>query len=402
MEKYKILYIITGLQKAGAEKYLYELVSSIDKNKFEVEILTTKNVYLNSEFPHYYLKPIEELGIKIHTKLYPKSIDWLDSFKGKKGFLPKIFNFLSEQINGYFKRRHQNSLKIFFHQFDLISLIDALHFKKIKYSLSDDIFFETHLMCHQSQFNFNIYKPYKKNKPLNFVYIDQVQIDEIKQKGFSIDHAHHFPLSLNDNELAENSKYNHQNHKSQYKIGLFARINRSKPLNIVLKAFQLVHQTNSSVDLHLFGFIQDADYHVELLKEIKELKLENNVFFEGHSPDMLQSVVEKNIDLVWVISIFDFVGFAALELSSNGIPLILNNIEAQSFKPLNDATANPPYFHSPNQLATYTLEMLDAPKLQSLAALQFKKYSSERRISDSIKKYENYVVNSYPKKRPNE
>ena len=67
---------------------------------------------------------------------------------------------------------------------DAVILIDALYYNKIKNFITDEVYFETHLMCHQAQFDkdFNIYSEYDKSKDYNFVYIDEKQILEIESK----------------------------------------------------------------------------------------------------------------------------------------------------------------------------------------------------------------------------
>ena len=60
------------------------------------------------------------------------------------------------------------------------------------------------------------------------------------------------------------------------------------------------------------------------------MNLEDNILFMGHVDDMIASVKKENVNLVWVLSIFQFVGYAGVELCLNNVPIILNNIDGDS------------------------------------------------------------------------
>ena len=40
MEKTKILFVVAGFYRAGAERFAYEIDRALDKNKFELTILS--------------------------------------------------------------------------------------------------------------------------------------------------------------------------------------------------------------------------------------------------------------------------------------------------------------------------------------------------------------------------
>ena len=398
MSKKRILVITSSLQPAGAEKYAFELVKAFDKDSYQVEILTSNDVYTNTTFPHVYFPILKSLGYKIHT-LFTKPKEWVvhyPAFIRKNRFLVKVFNyplFLLNQLRIYFL--YPNKVMRLYKKFDAILLIDALHYKKIKSYLPENVYFETHLMCHQIQFdeNFDIYEGYESCSSTNFVYIDSLQLEEIKNRNIEINSSHYFPLSLNIPLLNEGNEIKTNSTSTSKNIGVFTRISRMKPLEKIIASFELLSKLDSSIHLKLFGFIQDRDYFEELSAEIKSKGLENKVSFEGHSVNMIESIKNNYILVLWAPSIYNFVGYAATEVCLHKVPIILNNIEKGStVLSLDNSESMPPYFYSEMQLAQFTFSILnDDQALVKLTETEYKYYSTNNDIVRNINNYQDYL-----------
>lgn len=390
----RLLFVTNSLQKAGSEKYTFEIVKNIDKSLFDVEVLTTADVHLNKKFPHVYYFELRKLGIKIHTILYrPGEIQ--PSFINRLP-LKKVSNYILFRINRYRRSSLYNKrLSKLFSSFDAVILVDALFFHHIKNNLDPGIYFETHLMCHQAQFNrdFKIYDAYDKNSTeYNFVYADEYQLSEIEAQEVKIKNTFGFPLSINVDDLNP-VDYHKIVEKKEFNIGVFTRINRIKPIDKILEAFEILKSLNAEVKLKIFGHIQDPDYHKELMEIIKNKGLIHHISFEGHAENMLEGIKEKNVSLAWIVSIYEYVGYAATELCMNNIPIILDNIDGNnSIKPIDNETSIPPYFYTPSELAKHTHYIISNNKLEELQQLETDQFLSHHDLEKNISKYEQYLL----------
>ena len=398
MKKKRILFITNSLQKAGSEKYVYELVSHINKEMFDVEVLTTCGVLCEKDFPHYYYFKLIDKGIKIHTLLHsfhPVRLKG-ERFIQKIPLLSTLYFVIINQINRLRRKiKYEKELRSLFLGFNAIILIDALYYYEIKNSLPKGIYFETHLMCHQAQFknDFRIYQAYEQNIPYNFVYIDCYQIKEIECQGKAIGNTFYLPLSINFSGLSMNANnFEVSKHAPTINIGVFTRINRIKPIENILEAFEILFTLNKNVCLRIFGKVQDDVYYNELNELIQKKGMVNCVSFEGHTNDMLKSIKDSDITLIWVVSIFDFVGYAAIEICLNNVPIVLCNIDNNmTSKLINDASCIPPYFYDYKELAIYTNNTIINGNIGQLMHKEKTAYMASRNLSENIKKYEDFL-----------
>ncbi|MBX9888363.1 MAG: glycosyltransferase [Flavobacteriaceae bacterium] len=398
MTKKRILIVTSSLQAAGAEKYAFELAKSFDKRNFDVELLTTNDVYSNKTFPHIYFPILKSLGFKIHT-IFNKPKEWVigvPKFITRNFFLLKLFNYPFFIVNKWrIDILYQQKLKNLFKKFDAILLIDALHYRKFKDYLPEDIYIETHLMCHQVQFgkSFDIYEGYSRTGKNNFVYIDAIQLQEIRNKNIAVQNSFYFPLSLEIPQINKNSTVLYNRIHSQKNIAVFTRISSMKPLEKIIDSFELLWQLDSTVHLKLFGFIQDLEYYKTLIKLIKVKGLVKNISFEGHSTDMMGSINKHDILLLWVPAIYNFVGYAATEVCLHRVPIILNNVEKScETLALDDAESIPPYFYSEQGLAQFTFSVLQNERdLEKLRDKEYEYYVDNNNIINNIKKYQDYL-----------
>lgn len=97
------------------------------------------------------------------------------------------------------------------------------------------------------------------------------------------------------------------------------------------------------------------------------------------------------MNLVWVLSIFQFVGYAGVELCLNNVPIILNNIDGDSKKELDNSNSIPPYFYDEIKLANYTYDIIREDKLGELLSVEKQEYIIKNNLKINISKYENYL-----------
>lgn len=387
-----LLIVVTSLQAAGAEKYAYELSRTLDRKKFNVEILTTDDVFRNIEFPHIYYEKIIKLGIKVHTCLFkPKDKVFLNNYVSK---LP-VIKYALYRYNRYLQNNgYKKKMTKLFDKQDIVILIDAPQLILIKDYIKPTSYLETHLMCHQSQFknSLKIYKDFDPLQKYNFVYIDDLQLIEAKEQNVTIGNVFKLPLSI---ELNEEIKIIDKSEVStSFNIGVFTRISFNKPINNIIKAFKELSYLNPKYKLYIFGFIQDEAYFLKLQNLIKKYDLEDKIFFEGHSSDMYKSCIKYNIILVWVISIYDFIGYAALEICLKNVPIVLSNIDDnEKNKPIDNESSIPPYFYNTNKLAVYTNYLIENNLLNELRTKEKEKCLLECDLIKNVSNYEKHLLN---------
>lgn len=105
-----------------------------------------------------------------------------------------------------------------------------------------------------------------------------------------------------------------------FKIGTVSRLNYVKGVDILIRAFHLLHhQKTGQVELRIYG---EGDEEPQLRKIVSELRLDNYVLFEGKlNPS---EVIQKTafLDLVVVPSRFEAFGLFAAEAMYIGKPVI--------------------------------------------------------------------------------
>ena len=77
--KKKVLFLITNLSHGGAERVLVNLVNNIDKEKFDVTVMTIfntgiNNQYLSPDINYRYMFPKMLHGIKFITGMCPAKV----------------------------------------------------------------------------------------------------------------------------------------------------------------------------------------------------------------------------------------------------------------------------------------------------------------------------------------
>lgn len=83
MDKKKVLFFVTEFWQAGTQRFTYEVDRAIDKNKFEITILSFRNLNTVSDKPDFYYKKHLELGTKVffYLNLMKKLIYLLKFFQ---------------------------------------------------------------------------------------------------------------------------------------------------------------------------------------------------------------------------------------------------------------------------------------------------------------------------------
>jgi glycosyltransferase involved in cell wall biosynthesis len=373
--KIKLLFFVTEFWQAGTQRFTYEVDKAIDKNKFEISILSYRKLNtIKGKDDFYYEKHIE-LGTKIF---------FLSDFIETKSLFEKVLPVFKNQ---------QKRLKDFLKSFDVISFMGEYSYKRIKNVMSDSDKKKSliHIMNSKHQ-NPHIYDEFDKNA--EYTFCSGFLEDEAKSELWGFTKYRHifFPLSVK----VENSEplwmYSRAPPK---KIGIFTRLTHTKPIDPFLYAFHLLLHNNPDLELHIFG---DGDPEKSgVAKYAKHLNIETKVKFRGHQDDLKKAALEETLSLVWFHSYYGVPGgFAGFDICSLGIPQLFWNFTPDDAVKPNDA------FPVYNKLLDFTAHSRDIienkEKAEALSNSQFHAFLETRDINKFINSLESTYFKLFEEK----
>lgn len=363
MAKIKLLLVVTEFWQAGCQRYNYEIDKNINKDKFDVEILSFRGLNTNPEWPDYYYEKHKSLGTRIH--LFP-------SFSSKKKFLKKTELDKKKFIN-------------FIDSYDLVIFQGEYCWRR----------FSNYLTYNPNKFFISIqnsivqvannYNGFDKNMKFNFLspYTwEQGQIEFAEFKDYTF---YNFPLSI----TAEWENLWRKEFAKNKKLGVFTRITPGKPIEPFIYAFQAILEVHPDAKLHIYG--NGDPKAAGLTRHIEFLNLENNIVFEGHAEDMLKSVIEDQVSLV-LFHGYHCVpgGFASFQLSSIGVPQVFLEMLPRDFFEIDQEMY---YTNSVSKLAQKTIDLLNSPDvLENVSKAQLNKIKAERESKQTILGFEEYLT----------
>ena len=115
--------------------------------------------------------------------------------------------------------------------------------------------------------------------------------------------------------------------KDTNKISIFARLSHEKNISDAIRAFKIVSQKRSDVRLEIFGraVIEEELTEEKKLKDlVKELELEEQVIFKGHTENVREEM-SKSLATLFV-STYEGLGIVVLESMINKTPVISYDI----------------------------------------------------------------------------
>lgn len=395
MNKIKLLIVYPFLNQSGSQRWIYEICKHIDKDKFEIGVLTDEK-YLGSgdeyTFENYYYHELKKINIPLFEYLNTKKRKTL-WHRGVRKIQREIYKTLNKELI----QTNPQIIK-FLKSFDVVCLVDTYGYRPVQKEMSKlnlkNFFIVLH--SHNSQYKNDPYLCFDKNRNYNFAYFCPKQIEELGESGFDDGDSRFFynPLVLNlsgypnlFNPITENSVV----------ISVFTRISRMKPIEIFIKAFEkLQKKLGRKCVLNIYGKIEQEDYYKELQALIESLDIiENTARFMGHSDDIGATISKDKINMYWGTTFNTSVGYSSIEVGALGVPCILWNE--------NDATASEyaeeqtnGLLIAPNRIDDFierNLKYLQCDEsLKELSLKQREYFFSNHNIIDKIKDFEDYVA----------
>lgn len=324
-EPKKILFVVDTLAQHGAERYLYEILKSIDQSKFGCKVLST---YPLNDSNNYYLPLIKELGIEVDTftlgELYPHITS---------NFVRKLRNSMTYRwlnLSGRkeeLKKRAEAELHKKLKGYDLLSILKIEVFNRFPNIFSAYSNSVIHLLSWGIQYQENPYR-LLPNKPYRFVTMIESQKEHVLEADF--EHIKNpqfdffqFPLIL---DLKER-KNEYQMRSGAPIIGVFSRIHYDQPTIMFLFAFQLLLKRIPDAKFFFYGKAVTEQFQKFYEQTAEILGISHAMEFKGHVNDLKTSIQNDGITMGWMNIGNSTLGYSSIEISSYGLPVTFFNIE---------------------------------------------------------------------------
>lgn len=333
-KKIKLLFVLENLRKAGAQKYLFEIIMLLNKENFEIQILCglatkIKDDKLKQEYYQIY----KDMGMELYPLIGSREAGMLlipFSFTSqlyRLSVFGKLFIKLNRLLNPYlYKLLYGKKVKEVIKQADKIIAVDFYTYNIVKPHLTNKektTKLDIHLLCHAKQFP-NMYQSFEKNLSFNFFYFDSQQRDEAIQAGLGNSCFRYQPLLLSTGSIGQAYRELPKG-KEIIHIGVFTRLSGfDKPIDVFILAFHSLIVANKKINaqLDIIGENTLDEKYVNHLKNlIRFHDIEDKVKFHGHQSNLVLFLEQNEIHLSWQHSIGSTLGYASLELIALGIPV---------------------------------------------------------------------------------
>lgn len=394
MSKVKLLIVNESLAQGGSEKWIYEICKAIDKEKFEVGILTDKNYLFTDEarnFKNYHYHELKKMGVEMYEYLD------LDVKRTPLGLGIHRAKRLVRHLLGKTKTKISPKVRDLLQTYDVVCIMDYYNYitlKEVIHKYCEERFFIV-LHSNKAQFDFDPYAIFDKDKQYNFTYVSPIQIEEIKSTKLDVQKDNFFFNPL----VSDLSGYEHIFNPitdEPIVISIFSRIANTRMNDQFIQAFAQIQQKlqHKSV-LHIYGEIIDKDYYDHLQQLISSLNIESgSVKFMGHTKDMAASIKNDKVNVYWGHITNSSCGYSTIEIGAMGVPSFFWTWDEIGESENDDPDDNLMFLH--NKLDGFVdsnLKYLSNNKLLAeLSGKQREFFISRHHITGKIKDFENYVA----------
>jgi glycosyltransferase involved in cell wall biosynthesis len=319
----RIVFVLSQLVQHGSERFLFEICQALDKEQFEVEVLTRKYFVKR----HYYYSKLRELGIPVHTKLISRRhLRYLiKRIYRKSVFVQKVISRLHSAL---IEREYDR----FFDSFDVIAVIGIeTYCDALRPLLDANRNVIIHHVSHEFQFERDYFAECPQDK---IVTLDVQQEDEIRRSRLSRAEMFRFAVSMN---LSSRGKVPPPRliTGEPIRIGVVSRLFRDRPNEPIFRCFAALLQEMTAI-LYFYGGGDKAQYDALL----EELGIQDKVRFMGHQEDLEIAIRRDNLALLWLVSMGPSLSYASIEVASLGMPMVFWNLSSMSYEEILAETDN--------------------------------------------------------------
>lgn len=328
--KKRILYVITKSNWGGAQRYVYDLVSSL-KDQYEIAVAFGGEGELKQKLDSLQVRTIIIKNLERDVSVLNEFRVFFDIFRVLKSFRPNIIHLNSSKIGGLgtLAGRFYNvyirlltfssnlSAKIIFTAHGWVFNENRKHFHKILIKLFHRI---TIFLSHKT------------------ICVSEAMADQIGglaqiQNRISIIHngIKKFPSLKKEaarNELLQNSVelqgffgFDTEKRKKTVWIGSISELHKNKGLEYMIEALSLYKKENSSF---VFVIIGDGEEKQYLKTLVIKKGMEKNVFFLGKIEGAAYYL--KAFNIFSLTSITEGLPYVLLEAGMADLPTIASNI----------------------------------------------------------------------------
>lgn len=363
-DRIKILFYVSEFYQSGANRYAYEIDKSINKERFQVDILCFHPLQSNENWADHYYEKHLQLGTNIYF-MEDINVVTIPSWKDR---LQK--KFLNRPLP-----KERQKLHDFLDHYSVIFVHGEYNYPSLAKYMTQEQKSRTYISLHNSIYqNRDNYIHFNKKEFYHFIScFDENQVQNELKEFDSFSHTF-FPLSIQ----IENPYV-----KTEYpltkapKIGIFTRLSYTKPLDPFIYAFQLILDKYPMAEFHIYGTGDPEKEGVN--KYIRNLGLTKHVFFRGHQENLSQTAVKDNLTLIWLHGYYGVPGgFAGFDICTTKIPQIFWDFSAQ-YQMEKDHRF--PMTNNLKEFVDLTLHTIEHPEdAKKLAELQYQYVLDERNI----------------------
>lgn len=373
--KIKVLFVVSEFYQAGAQRFTYEMDSAINKDLFDLDILSLLPLGANPSWEDHYFNLHTELGTKI---FFLNDLD--------KPYIPSLRQRIERRVLNRPLPDRYMALHSFMDGYDVIMCIGEYNYPTIARRMNAKLKAKTvinlHNTKHQKPDN---YKDYDKTQSYHFV--SGFGDDEITFELSEFSHYDHtfLPLSIPVDGVGRKWSFRKT---EKPKIGIFTRITHSKPLDPFIYAFHILLEQMPDAELHIFG---NGDPQNEgVAKYLRHLGLQDKVKFRGHQKDIKETAIREKLNVVWFHGFHGQAGgFAGFDICSIGVPQLFWNFGNSS-----DTTIEGfPMYTSITALAAGTKEIIEnEEEANKLSLSQYQYVLEMKNIKKSIANLESLFL----------
>ncbi|MDD7885189.1 hypothetical protein [Flavivirga sp. 57AJ16] len=368
--KTKVLFLVSDFYHGGAQREMFELDSVIDKTSVDVSILCLSGLNNSEYFTDFFYE--KHLDIKT-TVFFLKDI-----IPDSKSILfKKVVNRIG--VNKSIIRK-RNALRTFLNGFTRVFFMGEYVFHSIAPILPQNYFEKVIIFIMSARFQGEHYRNInKKNKYIFVSAFDAKEQIAYEFEGFK-DYEHIvLPLSLNP---ISNKRIWSFSSREIKRIGIFTRLNKSKPLDPFFYALHILLKESFKVELYIYGAgdAEEAGY----MRYLNHLDIESKIFFKGHQEDIKKTIGEENLDLVWFQGYKNRpAGYAGLDVCLTGVPMLFWDFHNGKNNEINSISSIYPHF---KDLILFVKATKDVLKNEDLAKSIAQKQYEEVLLNKNMEK----------------
>lgn len=384
----KIIFLVTQSEFGGAQKFIFETVSNLDKNKYDI------------------LVAAGEGDGQLFRKLEPIPVKTINLKHMKRAPLPWQIVFSVLEIKKMLTKEKPDALFLCSTTTGLIGSISAFFYRLLK---TDRLEFK--VIYRIGGWAFRDPRPFFTNKlifwaekltcPLKDKIVVNSEIDReiaIKNKicpsekivkihnGIDVEKLEFLPRHDAIKKLSQFGNLTIEQFNNSTIVGTVANFYKTKGLKYLIEAARILN-TKYKIQDTRYIIIGEGNQRPQLESLIKKYELENKVFLLGRIPEAFKYL--KALDIFVLPSLKEGFPWIILEAMASGVPVISTNVGALPEIIKNEREGILIHPKDPKRLAEKILDLIKDPeksqRLKSRAKERIKEFSLQKMIEDTEK-----------------